>query len=445
MRKRGNRRRKNNREAQKPKQDKVYKNKGVNTQKASTAPTKPTVSKGKWDKWSDDDYGIYSHYGIHCNHNMKALDVQGVDVHGTSSYGIASRRTKVDECPDFGLYLDDVWKPWWRNEMVQWADYGLPRHLGIAMDQISDAYDRAINGEKVEVSCIGGHGRTGTALAIMCVLGGMHYDDAILHVREAYCKKAIETEDQEWYVQWCWAKHNGETPQPLPERKTYIKQSTRTYPSNGPYNPQKCAKTNHWDYWIAGSNECPIKGNMCSFWTSDVASFTKPNGWTPHSIPPTQTTPSWAGVSRGHVRGYVVPMDVRLKHSDTTAKGCKCDLCRYLDSGHGAFAQPSDNAKAAEFFIGIKELEYKLLRRRKESAGSVDEPADSSGNARFVLFADNNGEIGTIRVAENFKPVPPEDKAGTPNEVRGEYIFRAGRGWVWDPMFKIRPRIHKDL
>lgn len=454
------RRRKNNREAMKPQKPKEteYKNKGVNTKKEPTTITGRAaagvggVTKGKW---SNDDYGMYSHYGAHCNHEMTVVDVQGVNVHGTSSYGVSSRRTKVDECPDFGLYLDSIWKPWWRNEMVEWADYGLPRHLGIAMEQISDAYDRAISGEKVEVSCIGGHGRTGTALAVMCVLGGMGHKEAVSHIRKTYCVKAIETEDQEWYVQWCWAKHNGETPEPLPERKvtprvTTVSSHRGSTPPIPPaavngYSVQTCAKPAHWDYWVAGEEKCPYKGEGCAFWHSDVHSFETDPIWTPHSTAPGPNVTSWAGASRRNVRGYYVPMDTGLKHQMSATKGCKCDTCRYLESGHGAFLQPIAANLSNDFFAEIKVLERKLAERRLAEGPRVKTPElPVGGDHKFVLFADKD-KISTLRVSENFKPMPPTDLAGTPNEVRGEYVFKSGRGWIWDPMGNITPRIHKDL
>lgn len=49
-------------------------------------------------------------------------------------------------------------------------------------------------GKKVHVGCIGGHGRTGLVLsAIAAELGEK---DAIRYVRENYCKKAVETQEQ---------------------------------------------------------------------------------------------------------------------------------------------------------------------------------------------------------------------------------------------------------
>jgi hypothetical protein len=52
------------------------------------------------------------------------------------------------------------------------------------------------NGKRVHVQCMGGHGRTG--LVLSCVLGKMRPDikDPVAHIREIYCKKAVETYEQ---------------------------------------------------------------------------------------------------------------------------------------------------------------------------------------------------------------------------------------------------------
>jgi protein-tyrosine phosphatase len=59
---------------------------------------------------------------------------------------------------------------------------------------------RARSGEAVEIGCLGGHGRTGTALACLAVLAGTPPDDAVAWVRATYCEKAVETDAQEQLV-----------------------------------------------------------------------------------------------------------------------------------------------------------------------------------------------------------------------------------------------------
>ena len=54
----------------------------------------------------------------------------------------------------------------------------------------------------MEVGCLGGSGRTGTVLACMAVLAGVPPPEAVPWVRETYRREAVETADQEAWVQW---------------------------------------------------------------------------------------------------------------------------------------------------------------------------------------------------------------------------------------------------
>jgi hypothetical protein len=60
--------------------------------------------------------------------------------------------------------------------------------------------DRARVGERVEVGCLGGHGRTGTALACLAILTGCPSGEAVAWVRANYCADAVETAEQESFV-----------------------------------------------------------------------------------------------------------------------------------------------------------------------------------------------------------------------------------------------------
>jgi len=102
----------------------------------------------------------------------------------------------------FGLYLDPRWNPTWRAEVIPWRDFGLPEDPETAARQIVDAFTRAQGGELVEVGCLGGLGRTGTVLACMAVLSGVPAEDAVAWVRSAYKPLAVETAEQEEWVQW---------------------------------------------------------------------------------------------------------------------------------------------------------------------------------------------------------------------------------------------------
>ena len=102
--------------------------------------------------------------------------------------------------PDFGLYLDDRWRPPWPHAHLDWPDFGLPRDTASFLAGLRDLLARARQGERVELGCWGAHGRTGTALASLAVLTGFPCEEAVAWVRTTYCDKAVETPDQESFV-----------------------------------------------------------------------------------------------------------------------------------------------------------------------------------------------------------------------------------------------------
>ncbi len=103
---------------------------------------------------------------------------------------------------DFGLYMDPRWSPTWPADLIDWPDFELPRDRMRAAAQIRAAFSRAKSGQSVEIGCVGGLGRTGTVLACMAVLAGVDSSDAVGWVRENYRSNAVETPDQERWVDW---------------------------------------------------------------------------------------------------------------------------------------------------------------------------------------------------------------------------------------------------
>ena len=130
----------------------------------------------------------------------------------------------ADRCVDdpqraYGLYLDERWAPTWPADVIAWPDFGLPAEPEVAAGRIAAAFRRARRGELVEVGCLGGSGRTGTVLACMAVLAGVPPAEAVPWVRTAYRPEAVETAEQEAWVQWFagWAAATIEDPrQPAP-------------------------------------------------------------------------------------------------------------------------------------------------------------------------------------------------------------------------------------
>ena len=105
-----------------------------------------------------------------------------------------------DLVPDFGLYLDPQWAPPWPHTHLDWPDFGVPRDSAPVVSALRSLLARSRGGERVEVGCHGGHGRTGTALACAAVLCGLPPGDAVAWVRENYCANAVESGQQEAFV-----------------------------------------------------------------------------------------------------------------------------------------------------------------------------------------------------------------------------------------------------
>lgn len=110
--------------------------------------------------------------------------------------------------PEFGLSLgvgprrSDGDPPTWPVEWVAWPDFRIPRDPAAAADAIVSAYECARTGVRVEVTCTGGTGRTGTVLACMAILAGQPAADAVAWVREHYRPRAVETPGQRRWIAW---------------------------------------------------------------------------------------------------------------------------------------------------------------------------------------------------------------------------------------------------
>jgi hypothetical protein len=112
-----------------------------------------------------------------------------------------------DPTPDFGLYLDPMWTATWPAEHLDWPDFGVPRGHEAADAQIVSAWQQAQEGKRVEVACIGGHGRTGTVLACMAVLAGIPAEDAVSWVRARYCVRAVQEPSQQYWMERFAERH----------------------------------------------------------------------------------------------------------------------------------------------------------------------------------------------------------------------------------------------
>lgn len=148
------------------------------------------------DRCTDADH-VHRRHEVHLHRDVVALP-DGTRV-GAVSFDPLGPDAR-DHAPDYGLYLDRRWQPSWPHRHLEWPDFGVPRDPALALAALADVLDRARSGQQVEVGCLGGHGRTGTALAGLAVLTGQDPAGAVAWVRASYCPEAVETRGQEEFV-----------------------------------------------------------------------------------------------------------------------------------------------------------------------------------------------------------------------------------------------------
>jgi protein-tyrosine phosphatase len=103
--------------------------------------------------------------------------------------------------PAMGLYLLGEEPPAvpWEARWLRWPDFGLPADRDQVLPRLAEVWQRAA-AERVEVACLGGRGRTGTALACLAILDGVPPRRAVSFVREHYNWRAVETLWQRRFV-----------------------------------------------------------------------------------------------------------------------------------------------------------------------------------------------------------------------------------------------------
>jgi protein-tyrosine phosphatase len=112
-----------------------------------------------------------------------------------------SRPLPPGPLPVLGLYLLAGEPPavQWESRWLRWPDFGLPADRDLVLPMLTEVWRRAAT-ERVEVACLGGRGRTGTALACLAVIDGVPPRRAVSYVRERYNSRAVETFWQRRFV-----------------------------------------------------------------------------------------------------------------------------------------------------------------------------------------------------------------------------------------------------
>jgi len=118
---------------------------------------------------------------------------------------VRGRRSRDTVSPaDFALLLVAGPVPTWPHRHIRWPDFWIPSDRADALDALHEAHDRAQDGERVEIACRGGVGRTGTALAALAILDGLRPDQAVAWIRDNYHPHAVETP---WQRRWLRTLH----------------------------------------------------------------------------------------------------------------------------------------------------------------------------------------------------------------------------------------------
>jgi hypothetical protein len=131
-------------------------------------------------------------------HRTRVVLPDNTEVTAVSFGGVDPYRR--DAPPDFGLYLDERWQPPWPHDTLDWPDFGVPGDPALVVAALESLLDRARTGQRVEIGCYGGHGRTGTALACLAILSGQAPSESVGWVRSRYCERAVETDEQEAFA-----------------------------------------------------------------------------------------------------------------------------------------------------------------------------------------------------------------------------------------------------
>lgn len=98
---------------------------------------------------------------------------------------------------DYSIQKSKLSYPWEKGESFLYpiTDMQAPSDPVSFIKLIDWTIEQLEAKKKVHVGCIGGHGRTGTVFAALVAVM-MDRKDAIEYVREAYCRKAVESKTQ---------------------------------------------------------------------------------------------------------------------------------------------------------------------------------------------------------------------------------------------------------
>lgn len=178
------------------------------------------------------DYGTPSYstttvsYKPSCKHDRstKVKLENGLEIYATAHRDV--KYLQAEEV-DIGVYAYSGWQgslfpfvsagldvPWapardTQAVILPWPDYGVPDNTDYMPDMIRWMLDLLGSGKSMEVACMGGHGRTGTLLAMLLVAQGLTPGEAIREARARHCKSAVESAKQCDYIAQFYEDFHG--------------------------------------------------------------------------------------------------------------------------------------------------------------------------------------------------------------------------------------------
>ena len=205
------------------------------------------------DSYGNQWYGGVASYGL-CRHWKEPVKVgrHTVLCSASSDRGTAK---DTDPKPDFGVYLSTM--GWGMRIMVSpdfpskelhlvlpyprltldWVDMMAAPRGASTEHVIRWAVEKIVEGKLLDIGCFGGHGRTGTLLAVLMVeVEKLTPAEAIDAVRERYCKECIESLAQARFIyEWAgermpagaWTKTTYTYKPQHPIKSTYKYQSRK--------------------------------------------------------------------------------------------------------------------------------------------------------------------------------------------------------------------------
>ncbi len=144
---------------------------------------------------------------------------------------------KVQATPDFPVEELGLTTAYPRV-FYDWQDMGAPRGA-IVIRLVEWAAEKIKAGKKVDLGCFGGHGRTGTFLALLFIeMEGMTAVEAMKAVWSRHCESAIETYAQKKFIY----EFNGERAPAFSTPAASNLNSGVTKPTPKPNNYQSSSK-----------------------------------------------------------------------------------------------------------------------------------------------------------------------------------------------------------